>query len=155
MRIIFLIFFIQGFANECVFTPPPGWEMAKLKNPSPYLKLGFLGKGEKEFRPSINLSVEEGVGVSLKEYVKAVKEIQKEDPTAQLRDLGPFAVKSGSGRLLEIASTSPWGEIRMLQLLFVEGGKAYILTAAALKGDFVKIQSDILQSFQSLSIVEK
>jgi hypothetical protein len=124
-----------------------------MKNPSPHVKIGFIGKGTGEFRPSINLAEEE-VDVSLKEYVKAVKELQQADPTTKWRDLGKFPMKSGIGRLTEMSSTSPWGEIKILQALFVAEDKAYILTAAVLKEDFMKFQNELLKSFRSLALAE-
>jgi hypothetical protein len=135
----------------CFFTPPQEWEIAQLKNPSPYIKIGFLGKGSSDFRPSINLAVEE-VDVPLKQYVKAVKELQKSDPSLKLRDLGPFSTQAGKGQLLEMSSSSPFGELKILQMIFVQKEKAYILTAAVLKEEFAKLQATILKSLQSLRL---
>jgi len=59
----------------------------------------------------------------------------------------------GEGRLTEITTPSPWGEIKMLQALFVEGNTAYIITGAALKQEFAKFQSDFLNTFRSLSLI--
>ena len=83
--LIFLTLLNFASAKHCTFIPPTGWEIAQLKNPSPHVKIGFIGKGTGEFRPSINLAEEE-VDVPLKEYVKAVKELQLADPTAKWRD---------------------------------------------------------------------
>ncbi len=153
MRIIFaLLFSSLLFGGEfCFFIPPAGWEIAHLKNPSPYVKIGFLGKGSKDFRPSINLAVEE-VDVSLKQYVKAVKEIQKGDPSVKWRDLGAISTEAGKGQLIEMCSPSPFGELKVLQAILVQKEKAYILTAAVLKEDFSKIQADLFKSFQSLTL---
>jgi hypothetical protein len=152
--ILFLTFFTFANAKHCTFIPPAGWEIAQLKNPSPHVRIGFIGKGTGEFRPSMNLAEEE-VDVSLKEYVKAVKELQLADPTTKWRDLGKFQMEGGIGRLTEMTSTSPWGEIKILQTLLVKENKAYILTAAVLKEDLPKLQSDLLKSFHSLSITEE
>ncbi len=153
---IFLLLFVLSFAHakHCTFIPPLGWEIAQLKTPSPHIKIGFLGKGSSEFRPSINLALEEEVDVPLKEYVKAVKELQAADPTSKWRDLGPFPTHCGNGQLIEISNSSPWGEIKVLQLLFVEDETAYILTAAVLKDDFLSLQKEILQSFRTLSLTD-
>lgn len=136
----------------CVFLPPTDWEIAHLKTPSPHVLIGFLGKGSTEFRPSINLAVEE-VDVSLKEYVKAVKEIHLENPKAKWRDLGKFPMKAGDGRLVEITNSSPWGEMKVFQAMIVKDAKAYILTAAVLKQDLPKYQATILDSFRSADVV--
>lgn len=154
MRLFFLLCIPFLQAKVALFNPPSGWEIAQLKNPSPFVKIGFLGKGTGEFRPSINLAMEEDIDISLKEYVKTVKELQAAENSSQVRDLGPFPIQAGQGRLLEITNPSPWGDIKVLQLLFVQDKKAYVLTAAVLKEDFLKFQKEILKSFRSLTLTE-
>ena len=155
MRVLFaLLFALTAFANaeRCYFMPPSGWEIAHLKNPSPYVKIGFIGKGSTEFRPVINLATEE-VDVPLKEYVKAVKEVHLEDPGMKWRDLGKFVMQGGTGRLIEITNSSPWGELKILQAILIQGDTAYILTASVLKEDFLTLQEDIVNSFKSLNTI--
>jgi len=149
-----LLFCSFVYAEHCTFVPPQGWEIAQLKNPSPHVKIGFLGKGSSEFRPSINLATEAGVETSLKGYVKAVKEQHKADSGTGVRDLGAFPMKCGNGQLIELTSPSPCGPIRILQALFVKEGTAYILTAAALKSEFVSLQKELLQSFSTLTFTD-
>lgn len=152
--ILFLLFFSFVEAKHCYFIPPAGWEIAQLKAPSPHVKIGFLGQGTGEFRPSINLSVEENVDVPLREYIKAVKQLQTSEPSIQWRDLGSFSMRCGKGRLIEITNTSAWGEIKILQALFIADQNAYILTVAILKEDFFKFQQDLLKSLSSLDLVD-
>jgi hypothetical protein len=154
MRFLFFLLPLLIYGKQCHFVPPPGWEIAQLKNPSPHVKVGFIGKGSTDFRPSINLATEEEVDVSLKEYVKAVKELQISDPSTKWRDLGTLPMKAGTGRLVEMSSTGPFGEIKIFQAMFVDEGTAYILTAAALKEDMGKLRSELLQSFQTLNLFE-
>ncbi len=142
---------ISHSAPICYFSPPSGWEIAQLEEPSPYVQIGFIGKGSNPFRPSINLALEE-IDVPLKEYLKAVKETHLLEPGTKWRDLGKFNFQAGPGRLTEISSTSPWGEIKILQALFVKDQIAYILTAAVLKEDFSKIQAALIASLQSLCL---
>ncbi|PIS03154.1 MAG: hypothetical protein COT85_03775 [Chlamydiae bacterium CG10_big_fil_rev_8_21_14_0_10_42_34] len=149
--LIFLLTFASLGAKYCNFIPPDGWEIAQLKNPSPYVQIGFIGKGSTDFRPSINLATEE-VDVSLKEYVKAVKELQAIDQSTTWRDLGKLTMRGGKGRLIEISRKTPFGDSRILQAIFVKGGTAYILTAAVLKDDLPKYQAEILKTFQSLTV---
>ncbi len=154
----FLIFFLFSSlaleARHCTFTPPSDWEMAQLTTPSPHVKMGFVGKGSAVFRPSINLATEEEVDVSLKEYVKAVKELQLADPMTKWRDLGKFAMEGGTGRLIEMTSPSPWGEVKVFQAFLVADQTAYILTAAVLKEDLPKLQSQLLASLRSLTLTD-
>jgi hypothetical protein len=138
----------------CIFQPPTDWEIAHLKTPTPEIQIGFLGKGSAsaEFRPSINLAVEEIDG-TLKEYVKAVKAIHTAEPKTQWRDLGKFATRAGEGRLTEISKSSVWGEMKIFQAIVVKEGTAYILTSAVLKEDLAKFRPAILDAFRSLALV--
>lgn len=151
--LVLLAFISIAHARQCYFFPPSGWEIAQLKTPSPHVKIGFIGKGSTDFRPSINLAFEE-VDVSLKDYIKAVKELQLADPTTKWRDLGKFPTQAGTGRLTEMSNTSPWGEIKIYQAIVVENNQAYILTAAVLKEDFPKFQAELMKSFRSLALTD-
>jgi len=134
------------------FVPPANWEATKPAALSEYVQIGFVGKASSEFRPSLNFATEE-VDVSLKQYVKAVKKMHSTEPQTTWRDLGKFKMQAGEGRLTEITSPSAWGQIKILQLLFVEGNTAYILTGAALKNEFAKFQNDFMDTFRSLSLI--
>ena len=134
-----------------IFSPPSGWQSSRPKHHSTHVQIGFIGEGSSKFHPSINLAVEE-IDISLKEYVKAVKEIHLDEKNTTWRDLAKFTMKGGSGRLTEITSPSAWGDVKMLQAILVSGKTAYILTAAALKKEYPEIQKEILQSLQSLDL---
>jgi hypothetical protein len=151
--LLFALLLSTGHARQCYFTPPTGWEIAQLKNPSPHVKIGFIGIGSTPFRPSINLA-SESVDVSLKEYVQAVKKIQMEDPTVQWRDLGKLSMKGGLGRLIEMTNSSPFGQIKILQAFLLKGDTVYILTAALLKEELAQFQTDLLKSFQSMTLID-
>lgn len=149
LGIFFLFSLLEG--SVCYFVPPEGWTCALPKNMSPHVKVGFISPKFSEFRPSINLALET-VNVSLKEYLKAVKEIHLAQPNTRWRDLGRFQLAAGEGRLTEISSQSAWGDIKMLQAIFIQEDTAYILTAASLKKDFLKEQKKLLQALQSLTL---
>ena len=153
MRYLILSFltFVSIYADFPLFIPPADWECALPEKLSPFIKIGFIGKGSSIFRPSINLATEE-IDVNLKEYVKAVKEIHLAEPNTTWRDLGKFVTRSGPGRLIEITSSSPLGEVKILQLIFVKDTVAYILTGAALKKEFIQFQNIFTQVFQSLTL---
>src|SRR5690242_8383837 len=105
----------------CTFSPPESWEIAQLKVPSPHIQIGFIGKGSNNFRPSLSLSIEEEVDASLKEYVKAVKEIHTAEPNTKWRDLGKIQTLAGEGRLVEISRPSSYGEeMVVLQAMLVK-----------------------------------
>ncbi len=139
-------------APICYFVPPAGWEIAKLANPSPFIQIGFIGKGSTSFRPSINLAFEDDA-VNLKEYVKSVKKIHLSDPNTKCRDLGKFNMRAGEGHLLDITVSASHGEIKQYQALFVKDNRAYILTIAVLKEDLPQFQSAMIQSLQTLNLI--
>ncbi len=138
-------------ASICYFQPPEDWDCVKPENLSPHVQIGFLGKGSLELRPSLNLAIEQ-VDLSLKEYVKIVREIHETEMNVSWRDLGEFTFRAGKGRLGEITSKSPFGEVKMLQGILVKDGAAYILTGAALKDDFAANRPFFLTALRSLTL---
>jgi hypothetical protein len=138
-------------AQLCYFLPPEGWDCVQSPKLSEHVQIGFLGKGSSEFRPSLNLATEETT-LSLKDYVKAVKEIHEQELQMNWRDLGEFTFRAGKGRLGEITGSSPFGELKMLQGIFLSQGTAYILTAAAHKDDFTKDRSSLVSAIRSLAL---
>ena len=131
--------------------PPKNWEIIDAHSLSPKVVIGFLEKSKKGFCPSINLAIEP-VNTTLSEYVQAVKKLHEIDRTTRWRDLGKLKTRAGIARLTEIDTKSKWGDVRLLQMLFVKDGSAYVLTAAASKEDFSSFYSEIKHSFASFAI---
>lgn len=156
MKIFFLLFQFIPFliaANPiCYFIPPEGWECIQSKTLSSQVQVAFVGKGNTDFRPSLNLAIEE-VDVPLKEYLKSVKEIHESEMKVRWRDLGAFTFQAGQGRLGQVTSQSPLGEVQMLQGILVQGNFAYILTAAVLKQEFAAFQPILLKTLHSLTVI--
>ena len=134
------------------FIPPDGWECVNPQKLTSPIQAAFFGKGQSDFRPSLNLATEK-TDVTLKEYIKAVRKIHESEMNAQWRDLGPFTFSSGKGRLAEITTSSPLGVVKMLQGILVQDGCAYILTGAVLKDEFSSWQKDLLNTMHSLMVV--
>ncbi len=155
----FLLFLFSLFcpffahASYCYFHPPKGWLAANPESLSPRVQIGFLGKNKKGFCPSLNLALEE-VQVSLAEYLKAVKQIHEADRNNRWRSLGKIRTRAGEAELTEMDTKTQWGAIRLLQLILIKQGTAYILTAAALKEEFPQFYKEFQTAFQSLDIVE-
>lgn len=118
---------------------------------SPRVKISFIKPQSKGFCPSINLTVE-ATSVSLTEYLKAIKAIHEQDRNNQWRQLGKVHTIAGSAQLTQIDTPSEWGTIRMLQLILIKEGSAYVLTAAALKEEFSKFYKEIQTAFRSLTL---
>ncbi|MBI3508761.1 MAG: hypothetical protein HY069_03935 [Chlamydiia bacterium] len=147
-----LLFSLSLFGDIAYFKPPEHWQMMDPNHLSPNVEVMFLGQPENNFCPSINLAMEE-TEATLKEYFKGVKEYHKNAKEETWRDLGKFAFSCGEGRLTEITTQSPSGELRMLQAIFVKNKKAYIVTTASLKSEFMKHQGGFLEAIRSLTIV--
>lgn len=137
----------------CYFDPPSEWECADPKALSPLVQVGFIGKGKKMFRPSLNLAEEE-IDCGIKEYLKAVKEIHESDPHTKWKDLGVFQTKSGEARLTEISRKTKWGDVRMLQSILIHKQKAYILTGAVLREEFPDQYKLLLNAMHSIQITD-
>jgi len=140
-------------ADETVqFTPPEGWLMAKGETLPTNVQVMVVGKGGKEFPPSINLSTEE-FGGSVKDYLKIVKSIN-EAHGAEWKDLGPIITEAGEGSLSQVDTQTEWGAVKMMHVILVRDGVTYILTAAALRDEFPKFYKDFFRSLRSLRFNE-
>lgn len=136
---------------ECFFVPPAGWEFADPKTLAPMVKIAFLKKSSKGFCASINLAVEE-TSASLNDYLKAVKAIHEQDRANQWRALGKVSTAAGLAQLTEIDTTSDFGPVRILQAILVKEGRAYVLTAAALREEISAYYKDFQSAFRSLTL---
>jgi hypothetical protein len=138
-------------SSQCYFIPPEGWEIADPKTFKPSVKISFLKRSSKGFCPSINLAVEE-TQVSLNDYLKAVRAIHEQDRNTHWRALGKVRTAAGLAQLTEIDSSTELGPIRILQLILIKEGQAYILTAAAHKEEFADYYKDFQSAFRSLTL---
>ncbi len=93
----------------------------------------------------------EETSASLSEYLKAVKAIH-EQGKHQWRALGKVRTNAGLAQLTEMDSGSEWGPIRILQLILIKDGSAYVLTAAALREEFAEYYQQIQSAFRSLTL---
>lgn len=138
-------------AVQCYFIPPEGWEIIDPNAYSNRVKIAFMKRNNKGFFPSINLAIEE-TQASLSEYLKAVKAIHEQDRNNQWRALGKVQTAAGLAQLTEIDSTTEVGRIRILQLILIKDGSAYVVTAAALKEEFSAFYKDFQSAFRSLTL---
>jgi hypothetical protein len=137
--------------THCFFIPPENWDIADPRTFSPKVKMAFVKNSGKGFCPSINLAIEE-TDVSLTDYLKAVKAIHEQDRNNHWRSLGKVRTAAGLAQLTEIDSTTEWGPIRILQLIFIKDKHAYVLTAAALKEEMSNYYKDIQSAFRSFTL---
>ncbi|MBI3237178.1 MAG: hypothetical protein HYZ48_05730 [Chlamydiales bacterium] len=135
---------VQESPPLCYIIPPKEWEVADPQILSKSVQIAFFKKKSGKFRPSINLSTESTL-LSLERYLKAIQKIHERNPQNRWRRLGKAHTLAGVGELTEIDTITDLGAVRMLQLILIKGGCAYIVTAAALKEEI----SEHYQAFQN------
>ena len=123
-------------------------EKAKL---APKVKMGFTTKGKKELSPSLNLAIEP-VTVSLPAYLKAVKELYAKNKQCHYREFGTIQTAAGEGKLTEIDMPTKFGPARLLQMIYLRDGEAYILTAAAHKDELPEFYDTFQAAFRSFTL---
>ncbi len=153
--IFFLLFFsfshLFSLEKYCIFTPPSNWTSVLPEKHSEYVKIGFLKKSKKTFKPSINLAVEK-TETTLEEYIKAVKEIHQSQSNSIIKDLGFIKTKSEKAYLLEIRTKTSFEDIIMLQLITATDGHVFVLTGASSKDEYLTVYQEFLEAFNSLNI---
>jgi len=133
------------------FIPPSTWEQVDPKLLSPTVIIGYVDKSKTGFLPSINLA-KENVNVSLSNYLLEVKKLYQKNKNNRWRDLGYIVTKAGKARLTEIDTKNKWGEVRILQLIFMKNSTVYVLTSSALKKDFHQFYPIIQKSLLSFDL---
>jgi hypothetical protein len=155
MRILIAISLFLSVAlygeEYCYFIPPSEWEAMHPSLLKGCTEIGFIGKGDGDLLPSVNLAIEEGVNIPLAAYVAAVKKIHEANPNKKWRDLGKTTLPGGVAELTEIEEKIPQGDLRMFQLLLLRKGAAYIITASALKEEFPKFSQAFQKSLRSIT----
>ncbi|MBS4167495.1 hypothetical protein [Parachlamydia sp. AcF125] len=134
------------------FTPPSGWRVADSKELPKHVNVMVVGKGEREFPPSINLATEHYTK-SLNDYLKRIKEINQ-SLGIEWKNLGPIQTEAGEANLSQIEEKSQWGDLRMMHVVLIKDNTAYILTAASLKEEFPKFYKDFFASLKSLRFIK-
>lgn len=134
-------------ADVAVFTPPQGWRLADTKALPPSVKIMVVGKGERDFPPSMNLGTEPFDG-TLKDYLKVVKSIN-DAQGATWKDLGMIRTEAGEASLSQLDTKTEWGNVKMMHVMMVKNGTVYILTAAALQEEFPKFYKDFFDAMKS------
>lgn len=140
---------ISASTGESVlFTPPSGWKIADQKSLLPSVKIMVVGKGAREYPPSINLGTEIYSG-TIKQYLKRIKDINASQG-ATWKDLGKIRTEAGMASLSQVDKKTEWGEVRMMHVILNKDGTIYILTASSLKEEFPKFYKDFFSALSSL-----
>lgn len=131
-----------------MFTPPKGWRMAEKSTLPSSVKLMVVGKGDYDYPPSMNLATEK-FGGSLKDYLKIIKNLNATHG-AEWKDLGKINTEAGNASLSQVDLKNEWGDIRMMHVILVKSGTAYILTAASRKEEFPNFYKEFFTALKSL-----
>lgn len=157
-KLIYCSFFFLPLLTEAktysYFSPPKNWEIATPENTATHVKIGFIGPSKNGFSASLNLATEQVGDLSLPDYIKAVRAIYERSPHNRWRQLGKIRTKAGESSLTEIDTKTEWGDIRLMQMIYLKDKVAYIITAAALKEEFGSLTRDFQRAFQSFNISE-
>jgi hypothetical protein len=130
------------------FTPPKDWKFAEAQSLPKSVRALVVGKGAREFPPSINLGIEPYKG-TLKEYLKIVKAIN-DTQGAEWKDLGTILTDAGEASLSQLDTKGEWGDVRMMHVILLKEEVIYILTAASLKEEFPKFYQEFFRAMRSL-----
>jgi hypothetical protein len=133
------------------FTPPPGWNAADKKFLTAHVRALIIGpKIKSDMPPTMNLMIEPFKG-TLREYLKNVKRIN-ESHGDSWKDLGTITTKAGQASLSSVDVRSKWGGEKLMHVIIIRDGYAYVLTAAASKNEFFLLYKQFYTSMQSLQI---
>lgn len=133
------------------FTPPKNWDVVDPSKLKPMFKIAFVEHSKKTFKPSLNLGVQK-VSISIFEYLEAAKKQHSVNRKKKWSELGYVNTGAGSAHISQIDEKAEVGDIRSMQCILLHEGFAYVLTAVALREDFLDYHNDFLKAFESFTI---
>jgi hypothetical protein len=139
-------------SETLTFSPPAGWGLAPRELLTENIKVMVMGKGDHEYPPSINLTLEPWNGTLL-EYLKVIRDLN-DSQSSNFKELGQVKTEAGEAFLTQEDMRTKWGEVRQMHLLHLHKGTVYILTAASMKEEFPKFYKDFYSSMTSLRIIK-
>lgn len=159
IKFVFLLLLsLPLLGNDFFFTPPKEWKplnSVEIQKKYHHVKLGYTGKSKKGLPPSLNLAIEKIGTLSLVEYLNAVKQIHESDAhNLEWKNLGSFSTQAGKATLTQVERRTEWGKVLLLQLIFIANQNAYVLTASALKEEFVLFYKEFETAFRSFKLGE-
>jgi len=137
---------------DVALTPPKGWECIKDPEQLPEKILCiYVGKGKGQFTPSINIAHEE-TKFEIEEYIKLAKSYHESQANAKCTKIGKIETKAGPLQLLQIDTSTQWGNVRFLQAILIKDSAAYVITATCLQEEFSQLSAHLFKSIQTFSI---
>lgn len=135
------------------FIPPKTWDVVDPSKLTHMFKIAFVEHSAKTFKPSLNLGVQK-VNVSAEEYIEAAKKQHLVNRNKKWSELGIVHTKAGSAHLSQIDEKANFGDVRSMQCILLKQGYVYVLTAVALRDDFLNYYHEFLNAFESFSIYQ-
>ncbi|MBM3191110.1 MAG: hypothetical protein FJZ63_00455 [Chlamydiae bacterium] len=133
------------------FIPPKSWKVVHPEKLPSTIKIAFVANSKKAFKPSLNLGIEK-VSVTLPEYIAAVKKQLSSDRKNRWHEVGFLPTKAGKAHISQIDVKAECGDIRSMQAILIQNGTAYVMTAVALREDFLTYHNDFIHAFESFTL---
>lgn len=133
------------------FVPPKTWDVVDPSKLTSMFKIAFVERSNKTFKPSLNLGIQK-TKVSLAEYVEAAKKQHLTNRNKKWSELGLVKTKAGMAHLSQIDEKTQMGDIRSMQCILLHKEHIYVMTAVALREDFLHYHNEFLEAFESFSI---
>lgn len=151
----FHLFTLFGYCNEpfYYFIPPKKWKVVDPEKLSKSTKIAFIANSKKAFKPSLNLGIEK-VSISLQDYIEAVKKQHTANRKHRWHEVGFLQTKAGTAHISQIDIKAECGDIRSMQSILIQNGYAYVITAVAMRDDFLEYHNDFIKAFESFAIYE-
>lgn len=151
--LLILILFSSLFSKEpfYYFIPPKNWDVVDPSKLKPMFKIAFVEHSNKTFKPSLNLGIQK-IDVSLTTYLEGAKKQHLLNRNKKWSELGYVKTTAGDAHISQIDEKNTIGDIRSMQCILVKEGLAFVITAVALREDFINYHNDFLKAFESFTI---
>lgn len=147
------LLFLKNGESFYYFVPPSDWKVVPSDKLPSSVKIGFVANSQKTFKPSLNLAIET-TSAPLEDYVKAVKKKLLASRKNRWNELGYVETLSGKAHISQIDTKAECGDIRTMQCILKKEGNFYILTAMALRDEFVNYHDVFLKAFETLCVAD-
>ncbi|MCH9630385.1 MAG: hypothetical protein S4CHLAM37_03810 [Chlamydiia bacterium] len=159
MKKLFLFFvltfssFVYSSGDFYYFVPPKNWKVVDPSKIPDFVKISFVSNSPKTFKPSLNL-VTESANASIEEFVASAKKHHIASRKNKWSEIGYVQTKSGKAHVSQIDTKAECGDIRTMQCILKDGNLFYIITAVALRDEFIDYHNEFLQAFETFQICQ-
>lgn len=153
LALAFLLCCCFCFSSEpfYYFKPPKDWKVVDPKKIPEIVEIGFVSNESKTFKASLNLVIEEAKA-SFDDYIASVKKHHLSTRKSRWSELGYVQTKSGKAHVSQIDTKAECGDIRSMQCIIKDDDRFYIITAVALRDEFIDYHNEFLTAFETFTI---